>query len=252
MTSPTPVSPSSSDAPVKAKGIPTDVYLRTVKSYVLRAGRTTIGQAKAYELYGPANLLDYQASALDMAMAFGRVAPVIFEIGFGMGTSLIEMAKAAPGKDFIGIEVHPPGIGNLLKLMDQEQLTNIRVYQADARAVLEKCIADASLGCLQIFFPDPWHKKRHYKRRMIQADFIDEIRPKLVTGGVLHLATDWQPYAVQMMQLLSADPGFRNAAGENKYTLEHDRPTTKFEQRGQKLGHGVWDLMFVKSVPGPV
>ena len=143
--------------------------------------------------------------------------------------------------------MHPPGVGNLLKMIELEALSNVRVYHADARVVLEKCIADGSLDCVQIYFPDPWHKKRHHKRRLIQAEFIDELRPKLKADGILHLATDWQPYAEQMMKVLSAAAGFHNAVGEGLYASEHPRPTTKFEQRGQKLGHGVWDLLFKKN-----
>jgi len=226
--------------------IPDNVPLRTVHSFVIRAGRMTEAQKAARDKLWPQFGLELVNGIVPQQQVFGRLAPLVLEIGFGMGTSLVEMAKAAPETDFIGIEVHPPGIGNLLKLVDQEQLTNIRVYQADARVVLEKCIADSSLSCLQIFFPDPWHKKRHYKRRMIQPDFIKEVRPKLMAAGIIHLATDWQPYAGQMMQVLSADAGFRNAFGEQCYSLQHSRPTTKFEQRGQKLGHGVWDMLFIK------
>jgi tRNA (guanine-N7-)-methyltransferase len=229
--------------------IPDNVPLRTVHSFVIRAGRMTEAQKAARDKLWPKFGLELANGLVQQEQVFGRMAPLVLEIGFGMGSSLVEMAKAAPEKDFIGIEVHPPGIGNLLKLVEQQQLNNVRVYQADARAVLEKCIADASLQCLQIFFPDPWHKKRHHKRRMLQADFISEVKPKLVAGGVIHLATDWQPYADQMMQVLSADAAFRNAAGENTYATQHDRPSTKFELRGQKLGHGVWDLLFVKTGP---
>ena len=230
--------------------IPDNVPLRTVHSFVIRAGRMTEAQKAARDKLWPIFGLELADGPVQQQQIFGRLAPLVLEIGFGMGTSLIEMAKAAPEKDFIGIEVHPPGIGNLLKLVDLQQLSNVRVYQADARVVLEKCIANASLHCLQIFFPDPWHKKRHHKRRMIQADFINEVKPKLVAGGVIHLATDWQPYAEQMMQVLGADTSLRNITGENLYATEHDRPSTKFEQRGQKLGHGVWDLLFVKTGPG--
>lgn len=226
--------------------IPDNVPLRTVHSFVIRSGRMTEAQKaardRAYKLFG----LDVQAGLLDKEQVFGRAAPLVLEIGFGMGQSLIAMAKAAPEKDFVGIEVHPPGVGNLLKMIELEALSNVRVYHADARVVLEKCIADGSLDCVQIYFPDPWHKKRHHKRRLIQAEFIDELRPKLKADGILHLATDWQPYAEQMMKVLSAAAGFRNAVGEGLYASEHPRPTTKFEQRGQKLGHGVWDLLFRK------
>lgn len=224
--------------------IPDNVPLRTVHSFVIRAGRMTEAQQAARDRMWPQCGLEVAGGALDPAVVFGRKAPLVLEIGFGMGQSLAAMAKAAPERNFIGVEVHPPGIGNLLKLVEQEQLTNVRVYQADAKVVLEKCIADGMLDCIQIFFPDPWHKKRHHKRRLIQREFIDELRPKLATGGILHLATDWEPYAVQMMDVLTDCPYFRNCNRERQYATHHDRPTTKFEQRGQKLGHGVWDLIF--------
>jgi tRNA (guanine-N7-)-methyltransferase len=227
--------------------IPDNVPLRTVHSFVIRAGRMTEAQQAARDRMWPSCGLAVTSGPLDSLSVFGRQAPLVLEIGFGMGSSLVEMAKAAPEKNFVGVEVHPPGIGNLLKLVEQEGLTNMRVYQADAKVVLEQCIANGQLDCIQIFFPDPWHKTRHHKRRLIQSAFINELRPKLATGGILHLATDWEPYALQMMEVLSAAPGFRNAFGEGIYATEHARPSTKFEQRGQKLGHGVWDLMFLAT-----
>lgn len=227
--------------------IPHNVPLRTVRSFVIRAGRMTEAQQAARDRMWPTLGLQVEGGGLlDAVSAFGRQADLVFEIGFGMGGSLIDMAKAAPEKNFIGVEVHPPGIGNVLRLAEQEQLANIRVYQNDARLVLHQCIADGSLACVQIFFPDPWHKKRHHKRRLVQPDFLDELRPKLKIGGVLHLATDWEPYAAQMMAVLSADPHWRNTEGAGLYAAKHDRPLTKFEQRGQRLGHGVWDLLFAR------
>jgi tRNA (guanine-N7-)-methyltransferase len=226
--------------------IPDNVPLRTVRSFVIRAGRMTEAQQAARDRMWPRFGLQLGNGMLDASSVFGREADVVLEIGFGMGGSLVEMAKAAPERNFIGVEVHPPGIGNVLKLVEQEQLNNVRVYQADARMVLEQCIADEGLACVQIFFPDPWHKKRHHKRRLIQPDFLDELRPKLKKGGTLHLATDWEPYALQMMALLAADPHWRNAVGPGLYATEHARPLTKFEQRGQRLGHGVWDLLFTR------
>jgi tRNA (guanine-N7-)-methyltransferase len=226
--------------------IPQNVPLRTVRSFVIRAGRLTEAQEAARERMWPRLGLRIEDGALDQGKVFGREADLVFEIGFGMGSSLVEMAKVAPEKNFIGVEVHPPGIGNVLKLAEQEQVDNIRVYQADARNVLQQCIADESLACVQIFFPDPWHKTRHHKRRLIQPDFVAELRPKLKKGGVLHLATDWEPYALQMMQVLSADPHWQNKVGRGLYATEHARPLTKFEQRGQRLGHGVWDMLFIR------
>jgi tRNA (guanine-N7-)-methyltransferase len=227
--------------------IPDNVPLRTIHSFVIRRGRMTEAQHAARDSMWPQFGLNVEDGRLQAANVFGRVAPVIIEIGFGMGSSLVEMAKAAPDKDFIGIEVHPPGIGNLLKLIEQEQVTNIRVYQADAKVVLEQCIPDAFLAGIQLYFPDPWHKKRHHKRRLIQPDFVEELRPKLALGGVLHLATDWEPYAQQMLAVLSANAKFTNSVGAGLYAENHQRPLTKFEQRGQKLGHGVWDLLFART-----
>ncbi|MES2603936.1 MAG: tRNA (guanosine(46)-N7)-methyltransferase TrmB, partial [Pseudomonadota bacterium] len=189
--------------------IPDNVPLRTVHSFVIRAGRMTDAQQAARDRMWPQFGLEVANGVIDPQVVFGRSAPLVLEIGFGMGTSLVEMAKAAPEKNFIGIEVHPPGIGNVLKLAQQEQVTNLRIYQADANVVLEKCLTDAGLDCVQIFFPDPWHKTRHHKRRMIQPGFVAALRPKIAIGGVLHLATDWEPYAKQMMEVLSAAPGFR-------------------------------------------
>ena len=165
-----------------------------------------------------------------------------------MGQSLAEMAKNAPDQNFIGIEVHTPGVGSLLRMADEEGLTNIRVSKEDAIEVLKESIADESIDCLQLFFPDPWHKKRHHKRRIVNGNFAQLIRRKLKTGGVVHMATDWEPYAEHMMETMSAAEGYKNQAGEGNYTPRPDhRPLTKFEKRGENLGHGVWDLFFEKT-----
>ncbi|MEY4641214.1 MAG: tRNA ((7)-)-methyltransferase [Pseudomonadota bacterium] len=227
---------------VKA-GIP----LRTVKSFVIRIGRMTTAQKQAYETNWPLHGLRVDDGALDPRTVFGREGPLVFEIGFGMGQSLIAMAQTNPDWNYIGVEVHPPGVGNLLRLGAEAQLTNLKVYKADAKTVLEDCVADNALDRVQIFFPDPWHKTRHHKRRLIQPDFIQDLRAKMKPGGILHLATDWEPYAKHMMTVLSAAEGFRNICGVGAYAKEHARPPTKFEQRGQRLGHGVWDLLFEKS-----
>lgn len=221
--------------------------LRTVKSFVIRAGRMTEGQKQAVSDQWPRYGLEIADGMIDPLAVFGRRAPLVLEIGFGMGGSLAEMAKAHPELDYIGVEVHAPGIGNLLKLADAESLTNLRVYQADAVDVLQHCIPDGLLATVQIFFPDPWHKKRHHKRRLIQSAFVQDLRVKLAEGGVLHMATDWEEYALQMMEVLSAEPGWRNRFGAGAWATQHDRPSTKFEQRGERLGHGVWDLMFEKT-----
>jgi tRNA (guanine-N7-)-methyltransferase len=205
----------------------------------------TPGQQRAvddsWELWG----LEHSAGPLDASALFPRPGPLVLEIGFGMGQSLVEMAQADPRSDFIGIEVHRPGVGKLLHSMRERGVSNIRVYCHDAVEVLRDCIPDGSLDTVQIFFPDPWHKKRHNKRRLIQSVFVQQLEPKLRPGGLLHLATDWEHYAEQMMEVMSAAPGFENSSGEGCFTPrpEH-RPLTKFEQRGERLGHGVWDLMF--------
>jgi len=224
-----------------------DRPMRTVRSFVIRTGRMTASQQQATERLRPLYGLRVEDGLLDQQAVFGRVAPLVFEIGFGMGASLITMAKAAPGLDFIGVEVHPPGVGNILRQIDAEGLRNLRIYQADANEVLLHCIADGALHRIQIYFPDPWHKKRHNKRRLVQAPFVQQLRPKLEPGGKLHLATDWQQYAEQMMDVLSAAEGYRNCFGAGCWATEHARPETKFEVRGQKLGHGVWDLLFEKT-----
>jgi tRNA (guanine-N7-)-methyltransferase len=221
--------------------------LRTVKSFVLRTGRMTEGQKQAMAGQWPRYGLELADGMIDPVAVFGRRAPLVLEIGFGMGGSLAQMALEHPDRDYIGVEVHTPGIGNLLKLAEAECLPNLRVYRGDAKDVLHACIPDAALACVQIFFPDPWHKKRHHKRRLIQPEFVQELRAKLAPGGVLHLATDWEHYAQQMMEVLGAAPGWRNRFGAGAWASEHDRPSTKFEQRGERLGHGVWDLMFEKT-----
>jgi tRNA (guanine-N7-)-methyltransferase len=225
---------------------PALVAMRTIKSFVVRTGRMTASQQEAYDSYMPVHGLRIEDGPLDQQKEFGRVAPLVLEIGFGMGQSLIAMSKAHPERDYVGVEVHTPGIGNLLRGIDDESLSNLRVYRGDAKDVLDINIADGQLSRLQIFFPDPWHKTRHHKRRLIQAEFIQGILPKLAAGGVIHLATDWEPYARQMMDVLSAFPELRNMFGAGQWASEHDRPLTKFEKRGQKLGHGVWDLLFEK------
>jgi tRNA (guanine-N7-)-methyltransferase len=205
----------------------------------------TPGQQKAYDSDWQRWGLACADGPLDIESAFGRPGPVVLEIGFGMGQSLVEMAAAAPDKNFIGIEVHTPGVGKLLHSMDELGVDNIRVYRHDAVEVLRDCIANNSLDTVQIFFPDPWHKRRHNKRRLVQDKFVQALRPKIKPGGVLHLATDWEHYAEKMMGVLSNAAGFENqyAVGEFAPRPEH-RPLTKFERRGERLGHGVWDLLF--------
>ena len=223
---------------------------RRIRSYVLRTGRMTPGQQRAFDENWSRWGLEHSDGTLDFDQAFGRPGPRVLEIGFGMGQSLVTMAAAAPGKNFIGIEVHKPGVGRLLHSMVDEGVDNIRVYCHDAVEVLRDCIADESLDTVQIFFPDPWHKKRHHKRRLIQPEFIAHLTRKLRPGGILHLATDWENYAQQMMEVLSAVQCLGNTcpAGEYAPRPQH-RPLTKFELRGERLGHGVWDLLFERLSP---
>jgi len=221
---------------------------RQIRSFVMRAGRMTDSQRKAYQRLWPKYGLSIEQGMLNESEVFSRSADKVFEIGFGMGDSLVDMAKAAPDLDYIGVEVHTPGVGRLLNRCEDELVTNLRVYQEDAIEVLDQCIADGSLSKVQIFFPDPWHKKKHHKRRIVQLDFIQKLRTKLKPGGVIHLATDWEHYAEHMMEVMSASEGFVNQAGEGMYSPKPDfRPMTKFERRGLRLGHGVWDLLFEKT-----
>ncbi len=219
--------------------------MRTIKSFVMRTGRTTVGQQRGLDVGWPKFGLELADGAPDFDQVFGRSAPRTFEIGFGMGHSTLEMAAAAPEQDFIGVEVHTPGVGALLSGVLAQELSNIRVYSCDAIEVLRDCIADASLDRLLLFFPDPWHKSRHHKRRIVQPAFAELVRGKLKIGGVLHMATDWQPYAEHMLEVMNAAPGYRNQAAEGGCVERPaERPVTKFERRGERLGHGVWDIKF--------
>ena len=229
------------------RGPPDGTHLRVIKSYVLRAGRTTLAQARAYEQHGPRFLLEYAPRPLDAAAAFGREAPLIVEIGFGMGGATAHIAQLRPQDNFLCCEVHEPGVGALLKLCGDHGIENIRILRHDAVEVLDNMLPEGSLDGVHIFFPDPWHKSRHHKRRLIQAPFVNRLARHLKPGGYLHLATDWQPYAEQMLAVLSAEPLLVNTAapGGDGYVPKPDyRPLTKFENRGLKLGHGVWDLVF--------
>ncbi len=224
------------------------VYISKVKSYVKREGRLTRGQARALELYWPTMGIEFQDKPLDLADVFGREAPVVLEIGFGMGKSLVEMAHAAPHLNFIGIEVHRPGVGACLAEAGELGLTNLRVMEHDAVEVLKHMIPDQGLHRLQLYFPDPWHKKRHHKRRIVQPEFVDTVRTKLHVGGFLHMATDWEQYAEHMAEVMKQVSGYANTAADGDYVPRPDyRPITKFETRGQKLGHGVWDLIYERT-----
>ncbi|MFV0275909.1 MAG: tRNA (guanosine(46)-N7)-methyltransferase TrmB [Parahaliea sp.] len=208
----------------------------------------TEGQKRAYDSGWARWGLDYAPQPIDPIGIFGREGSLVLEIGFGMGRSLATMAAAAPATNFIGIEVHTPGVGRLLHTMEDEGIDNIRVYCHDAVEVLRHCIPPVALDTVQIFFPDPWHKKRHHKRRLIQPPFVELLVSRLKPGGILHLATDWEHYAQQMMEVLSANAALENRAGAGQFSPRPPhRPLTKFEQRGERLGHGVWDLLFARG-----
>ena len=224
-------------------------FHRTIRSFVLRTGRTTAGQAKAFTDVGPRFLLPYTAQPMDLAASFERQAPTILEIGFGMGEATAQIAALRPQDNFLCCEVHTPGVGALLKRIAEQSLTNIRILQHDAVEVIDHMLPLASLDGVHIFFPDPWHKTKHNKRRLIQPPLIAKLAARLKPGGYLHCATDWAPYAEQILEVLSAEPLLRNTAGPESggYAPKPDyRPLTKFENRGLKLGHGVWDLVFTR------
>ncbi|HCJ50581.1 MAG: tRNA (guanosine(46)-N7)-methyltransferase TrmB [Gallionellales bacterium CG_4_10_14_3_um_filter_54_96] len=219
---------------------------RHIRSYVLRQGRVTVAQQRAVDTLQPIYGIPYSTQALDLNQSFGRTAPRILEIGFGMGDSTATIAAANPQNDYLCLEVHTPGVGNLFKVMGEQGISNIRIIQHDAVEVLRDMIADNSLDGVHIFFPDPWHKARHNKRRLIQSPFIAKLMAKLKPGGYIHVATDWQNYAEQVLQVLSDEPLLTNTATD--YAPRPDyRPLTKFEKRGIKLGHGVWDLVFIRK-----
>ena len=218
-----------------------------IRSFVRRQGRVSPAQQRAVETGLPRFGIPYAAQPLDLTQAFGRISPKILEIGFGMGDSTATIALAHPENDYLCLEVHTPGVGNLLKLIAAQAITNIRIIQHDAVEVLRDMLGDGSLDGVHIFFPDPWHKARHNKRRLIQAPFIAALVQKIKPGGYLHVATDWQDYAEQVLRVLSAEPLLQNTASDYA-TRPAYRPLTKFEKRGINLGHGVWDLVFKKTV----
>lgn len=221
--------------------------LRRIRSFVRREGRLTPGQQRAMDELFPRFGIAAGEKLFDLDTLFGRCAPRILEIGFGNGESLAEIAKNHPENDYLGIEVHRPGVGHLLMKIEELGLTNLRVMSDDAVEILEQQIPDNALDALYLFFPDPWHKKKHHKRRQVQPAWAQLVRRKLKVGGRLHMATDWENYAEQMLQVLSAAEGFGNTAENGGYAAKPDyRPETKFERRGLRLGHGVWDLLFEK------
>ena len=214
-----------------------------IRSYVLRQGHLSPAQQLAVDTLMPRYGIAYAAAPLDLTQAFGRAAPKILEIGFGMGDTTAAIAKAHPEQDYLALEVHTPGVGNLLKLIEAEGIGNVRIIRHDAVEVLRDMIPDGSLDGVHIFFPDPWHKARHNKRRLIQGPFVAALVQKLKPGAYIHAATDWQDYAEQMLAVFSAEPQLQNTCAD--YAPRPDyRPLTKFEQRGLRLGHGLWDLVF--------
>ena len=229
--------------------------LRAIRSFVRRTGRTTLGQARAFADAGPYFLLPYAPAPLDIAAAFKRSAPTILEIGFGMGEATAHIAALMPEKNFLCCEVHTPGVGALLKRIEEQSLANIRIIQHDAVEVLDHMLAPASLDGIHIFFPDPWHKKKHNKRRLMQAPLVARLAGCLKPGAYLHCATDWQPYAEQILDVLKGEPLLENtpeAASDGYAPKPAYRPLTKFENRGIKLGHGVWDVVFTRQTPAPL
>lgn len=225
--------------------ITTNSEHRQIRSFVRREGRLTKGQQRALDELWPIYGIKNENTLIDLNKEFNRDAPKVLEIGFGNGHSLAQMAADCPENDFLGIEVHRPGVGSLLLLLHENRLSNVRIACDDAVDILKNRIADNSIDRVQIFFPDPWHKKRHHKRRIIQAEFIALIARKLVPGGLLHMATDWEDYALHMTQVMKNSTDFENTSKDGDYVQRpHYRPLTKFELRGHRLGHEVRDLVY--------
>ncbi|MGI9025133.1 MAG: tRNA (guanosine(46)-N7)-methyltransferase TrmB [Burkholderiaceae bacterium] len=223
---------------------------RRIRSFVTRAGRISPAQQRAIEVLGSQFIIPFAPAALNFDDVFGRAAPVVLEIGFGMGAATAQIAAEHREVDFIGVEVHEPGVGALLKMIGEGGLTNLRIVEHDAVEVVERMIALASLAGAHVYFPDPWHKARHHKRRLIQPTFVALLASRIAPGGYLHCATDWENYAEQMLEVLGGEASLANASATGYSEASNpslSRPVTKFETRGKRLGHGVWDLVFVKS-----
>jgi tRNA (guanine-N7-)-methyltransferase len=244
----------NTEHPPPNAAVPQAPYPRAIKTFVKRAGRTGPGQARAMKELGPAFIIPYQQNAIDFIANYAINTPiegqkhykkVVLEIGFGMGDATAHIAELMPDTLFIGCEVHEPGVGALLKLMGDKGVHNIRILAHDAVQVLDDMVAPGSLDGIHIFFPDPWHKKRHHKRRLIQPPLVAKLVARLKPGGYVHLATDWEPYAQQMLEVLSGERGLQNTSDGFAQRPAY-RPLTKFEKRGLRLGHGVWDLVFTK------
>ncbi|PTQ89399.1 tRNA (guanosine(46)-N7)-methyltransferase TrmB [Agitococcus lubricus] len=223
-------------------------YPRRIMTFMRRSSAYTASQQKGIDDYGTYYLLETEARQFDQQQVFGRHAPLTVEIGFGMGFSLVEMALAAPERDFIGIEIHPNGLAQICYEAGERQLKNLRIIDGDALLMLEHYFTDASIDTVQLYFADPWPKKKHHKRRFVQLHHMQLIRQKLKLGGVFHAATDWEHYALWMLDILEASEGYTNMMGKGQFSPRPDyRPLTKFEMRGQNLGHGVWDVLFHKT-----
>lgn len=221
---------------------------RRIRSFVRREGRFTVAQRDAFDTLWSSRGLEVCDEPLNLPALFPGCERFTLEIGFGMGQSLAEMALAEPATGFIGVEVHRPGVGKLLALAESHALANLRIFCADALDVLARAIPEHSLDRVQLFFPDPWPKKRHHKRRIVQPGFVSLVNSRLKPGGIFHLATDWEPYAMHMMEVMEAAPGWRNVSGVARFAERPaSRPLTRFEQRGQRLGHGVWDLLYART-----
>jgi len=223
-------------------------HKRSIRSYVLRTGRMTDSQKRAFDRHWQTYGLSSADGQINPADVFGRKAPLVVELGFGMGESLLTMANQQPDLNFIGIEVHTPGVGRLMNQLADNEIANLRVYCEDGLQVLKQAIPDDGVARFQLYFPDPWPKKKHHKRRIVQVEFMQLVWRKLQAGGIFHLATDWQEYAEHMLAVFAEQQTlFANQAGKDRFSPRPDfRPLTKFEQRGQRLGHGVWDLVFEK------
>jgi tRNA (guanine-N7-)-methyltransferase len=221
---------------------------RPVRSFVRRQGRLTRGQRRALDRLGPDWVLPLPDAPLDLDALFGRQAPRVLDIGFGMGEALAEQAAAHPERDYLGVEVYPPGVGRMLQSIEEQGLTNVRLLNEDVMEVLDRALAPASLDYVHLYFPDPWPKKRHHKRRLVQPPFPERVARVLRPGGRLHLATDWAPYAEWMVEVMEAEPAFENETGPGAFAERPgDRPLTRFEQRGERLGHEVFDLLYRRA-----
>ena len=225
--------------------------LRKIQSFVRRSGRLSKAQSTGLNELWPTYGVNLDNKTINLDELFIKPQNVTLEVGFGNGDSLLEMALQQPQNNFLGIEVYEAGIGRLINEANKKQISNLKIIKGDAVEILESNIEDDSISCLQLFFPDPWHKKKHHKRRIIQTSFLDILKNKLINGAIVHIVTDWENYAEHIMETMESHPDFKNTAGDHIYsTRPKHRPLTKFENRGQKLGYGVWDIIFINSKGG--